>query len=45
MDEVLCFVVANDNVNSSSNNIIFIIKDTKLYVHLVTLSVKDNGKL
>ena len=34
---------ANDNDNAS--NIIFTIKDTKLYVPALTLSVKDNPKL
>ena len=36
----------NDNVNDSNdNNIIFAIKDTKLYAHVVTLSARDNHKL
>ena len=34
-----------DNVNDNSNNIIFTIKDAKLYVPVVTLSAKDNQKL
>ena len=34
-----------DNANASSNNIIFTIKDTKLYVPVVTLSGKDDQKL
>ena len=34
----------NDNDDASSNNIIFTIKDTKLYVLVVTLSAKDNRK-
>ena len=34
-----------DNVNANSNNIIFIIKDIKFYVPVVTLSAKDNQKL
>ena len=34
-----------DNVNANSNNIIFTIKDTKLYVPVVTLLAKDNEKL
>ena len=33
----------NDNVNP--NNIIFTMKDTKLFVFVVTLSAKDNQKL
>ena len=32
----------NDNTDSDSNNIIFTIKDTNLYVPIVTLSTKDN---
>ena len=35
----------NDNDNAESNNIIFTIKDTKLYALVVTLSAKDNQKL
>ena len=35
--------VINDNINV--NNIIFTIKDTKLYVPVVTLSARDNQKL
>ena len=31
-----------DNTNANLNNIIFNIKDTKLYVTVVTLSAKDN---
>ena len=35
-----------DNVNNrDSDNIIFTIKDTKLYVPVVTLSARDNQKL
>ena len=34
-----------DNVNTNSNGIIQIIKDTILYVPIVTLSTKDNRKL
>ena len=33
------------NANANANNIIFTIKDTKLYVLLLTLSAKDNQKL
>ena len=36
---------AADNATASSNNIIFTIKDTKLYVQVVILSAKDNEKL
>ena len=35
----------NDNANDNANNIIFSIKDTKLYVPFVTLSTRDNKKL
>ena len=37
----------NDNVNNNvnGNNIIFTIKDTKLYVPVVTLTARDNEKL
>ena len=35
----------NDNENANGNNIIFTIKDTKLYVLVVTLLVRDNQKL
>ena len=35
----------NDNANADSNDIIFTIKDTKLYVTVVTVSVQDNQKL
>ena len=32
----------NVNYNNNANNIIFTVKDTKLYVAVVTLSAKDN---
>ena len=35
----------NDDNNDNANKIIFIIKDTKLHVPLVALSVRDNQKL
>ena len=35
----------NDDANLDSNNIIFTIKDTKLFVRVVTLSEKDNQNL
>ena len=38
-------VAGNDTTNGNPNNIIFTIKDTKLYVPVVTLSVKYNSKL
>ena len=34
-----------DNTNANSHNIIFTIKNTKLYVPVVTLSPRDNQKL
>ena len=37
--------MANTNANDNNNNIIFTIKDTKLYFLVVTLSAKDNKKL
>ena len=44
-----CVLSANSNDNAdnddNANNIIFTIKDTKLYVSVVTLSAKDNQKL
>ena len=41
-----CFLAAGgaDNANVDSNNVIFTIKDTKLYVLVITLSAKDNQK-
>ena len=48
MDKVSCFVCPgadNDNGNDGYNNIVFTIKDTKLYVPVVTLSARDNQKL
>ena len=35
----------NNNTNPNPNNIIFTSKNTKLYVSVVTLSVRDNQKL
>ena len=35
----------NINENANANNIVFTIKDTKLYVPVVTLSEKGNQKL
>ena len=34
----------NDNDNAYSNNVIFTMKDTKLYLPVVTLSAEDNQK-
>ena len=36
---------SNDNTNADLNNFIFTIKDTKIYVPVVTLSAEDNQKL
>ena len=38
-------VAGNGNANGNDDNIIFTIKDTKLYVPVVTLSARDNQKL
>ena len=38
-------VVANDNDDTNPNDVIFTIKNTKLYVPVVTLSAKDIQKL
>ena len=39
-------VTGTDNANGNNDdNIIFTIKDTKLYVPVATLSVKDNQRL
>ena len=35
----------NDNTNANPNNIIFTMKDTKLYFPVVTLSARDKPKL
>ena len=37
--------VGADNASVDSNNIIFAIKDTKLYISVVTLSAKENEKV
>ena len=37
--------VAGDNNDANSNNVIFTIKDPKLYVPVVTLSARYNQKL
>ena len=44
---MFCFqlVIVTLNFNNNANNIIFTIKDTKLYVPVVTLSARDNQKL
>ena len=33
-----------DNANANSNNIIFSVEDTKLYVPVATLSARENQK-
>ena len=38
-------VSATNNANGNNDDIIFTIKDTKLYVPVVTLSARDNQKL
>ena len=37
--------VGNNNTNDNLNNNIFTVKDTKLYVSVVTLLARDNQKL
>ena len=37
--------VCNDNANANPDNVIFTIKDTKLYVLVITLLARDNQKL
>ena len=37
--------VGNDNIDTIPDNITFTIKDTRLYVPVVTLSAKNNQKL
>ena len=44
MDKVFCLSAAG-NDNDNDNNIISTIKDTKIYVSVVTLSARDNQKL
>ena len=45
MDKVLCFDNAKDNDNANNIDANNTIKDTKLYVPVVTLSARDNQKL
>ena len=45
MKHCVLSLLGNDNDNADSNNIIFTIKDTKLYVPVITLSAKDYQKL
>ena len=42
---VLAALDVTDNADVNSNNTIFTIEDTKLYVPVITLSAKDNQKL
>ena len=43
MDKVLCFFAAGaDNANANPNNVIFTIKDAKLFVPVVNSSPRDN---
>ena len=43
----MCFLstAGADNVNNRDSDIIFTIKDTKMYVLVVTLSARDNQKV
>ena len=38
-------LAGNDGTNANHNNIIFTIKDTKLFIPVVTLSSRDNQNL
>ena len=40
-----CVLPANGNDNDNANNTVFTIKETKLYVQVLTLSARDNKKL
>ena len=42
LNNCLLAVTGPDNANATFNNIVFTIKETKLYVPVVTLSTKDN---
>ena len=42
---IVLFVPGNENDNTKSNNTIYTIEPTNLYVPVVTLSAKDNQKL
>ena len=35
----------NDNANADSNNVVFTLKDTKLYLSVATLIIKNQSKL
>ena len=43
--DCLLSAACNDNTNANRDNIIFNIKDTKLYIPVVTLSARDNQNL
>ena len=45
MKHGVLYVAGTDNSNADDNDIIFTIKDTKLYVPVITSSAKDNTKL
>ena len=45
MNHCVLPVLGNDNTNANDNNVIFTIKDTKLYVPVITLLVKNNQKV
>ena len=38
-------MAGNDNTDANPDNIIFTVKDTKLFVSIVILSAKDSQKL
>ena len=45
MDKLFLSADGNDNTNNNTDNIIFTIKVTKLYVPVVILSARANQKL
>ena len=48
LELIKCYVLSAagvDNANPNSNDIIFTIKDTKLYVHVVFLTARANQTL
>ena len=45
MNHCVLPVLGKDNTNANDNNVIFTIKDTKLYVPVITLLVKNNQKV
>ena len=44
-ENIVLVTAGNDNYEVNSDNVIFIIKDTKLYVPVVSFPAKDNKKL